>query len=141
MFSRFQLIDALITAISIVSFLLIRHEWSRYISPVIAILLSYCFIRGSVRRLSLSANELINAGVPVQQQDEIVDILLSHRSACVKRIADIRCYILDRRLNIAVGVSYKEEATYQQQTQALRVWRDAVHERYPGSIIRVEFVD
>ena len=77
----------------------------------------------------------------MQQQDEIVDILLSHRSAVVERIADIRCYVLDRRLHIVVGVSYRKETTCQQQTQVLQAWREAISEKYPGSILRVEFAD
>ncbi len=45
------LIDVLVTAITVVSFILLQYDWSRYISPVAAILLSCFFILGSIRRV------------------------------------------------------------------------------------------
>lgn len=135
------IVDALIGAISIVSFVFLKYEWSRYMSPIATILLSCCFIVGSVRRIRESFNELVNTAVPTMQQDVIIDILLKNRSEYVERIGDIKCYILDRRLNIVVKIAYRKDVTYQQQTELLHIWREAINEKYPDSIVSIELED
>ena len=135
------LIDAIICAISVVSFVFLKYKWSWYISPIATILLSLCFIVGSGRRIKSSFNELVSAAVPVIQQDEIIDILLEHSSDYVDRIGNIRCYALDRKLNIVIGIAWKNDTTYQQQIQLLHIWREAIYERYPESIVCIELED
>ncbi len=132
------LIDVLIAVISVAVLFSPKYGWSLYISPVATVILSCCFIIGCGRRIKESFNELVNTAVPVIQQDKIIDILLEHRLDCVKHIGDIRCYVLDRKLHIAVKVEYKDDTTYHQQIQQLQIWKEAVNERYPESIVSVE---
>ena len=132
------IIDVLLAVVSVISFIFLKHEWSLYISPAATVLLSCFFIVGSGRRIKASFNELVNTAVPTIQQDEIIDILLKQRSECVERIGDIRCYQLDHKLNIIIGIAYKKDTTYQQQMQLLQIWREAINERYPKSIVSIE---
>ncbi len=132
------IIDILIGAISIISFVFAEYKWSLYISPAATILLSCCFIIGCGIRIRESFNELVNKAVPTMQQDVIVDILLKNRSDCVERIGDVRCYVLDRKLNIVIRIAFRKDTTYQQQTKLLQTWKDAVNEKYPESIVSIE---
>lgn len=132
------LLDIIIGGVSIVSFFLVRYRWSWYISPVATIILSMYFIYDSAIRLKNSFGELIHTTISIPKQDEIIDILLNQRADCLEKVEDVRCYYVDSKLYIILKIVYKEDTTYKEQMQALKIWSNAIEEIYPNCVIHAE---
>lgn len=133
------LIDLIIGFISVAVYFMKAYSWSRYISPGATIILSVLFIIESGIRIRNSFDQLIDAPISILEQDKIVDILLeNYNKNDVDHVDGVKCYIIESKLNIVIGVVYKEKTTYQEQIKLLKVWSNAIRKQYPNSIISVE---
>ena len=132
------IIDVILGTLSIITFMLVKHKWNRYINSIASILLSIYFVYGSIIRLTKSFNELINTSISLPKQDMIIDVLLKNRSECLEKVEDVKCYYVDHTLNINLKLVFKKETTYEEQTKLLKVWIENIKNIYKDSVVHAE---
>lgn len=132
------IIDIILGVLSIITFVLIKHQWNKYVNSIFSIILSVYFVVGSLKRLKKSFSELINISISFPKEDKIIDVLLKNRSECLEKVEDMKCYYIDHILNINLKLIFKNNTTYEEQRKLLKIWIDDIKNIYKDSAVHAE---
>jgi len=133
--SRYNLtVDLAVGAVVCICYIFRTQIWVQYLSPIAGIAMVLVFTVNYITHIKTSIMELSDFSLPVEKQDEIYDIVISHRSG-IQKIVSIKCHQLNKRVYIDITLILKETTTYGEQKQLLTELKKEINELIPGASV------
>jgi len=132
--------DAVIMFACIACYILKDNIASAYISPIVGIISILYFLFTYFKHIRSLVKELSDVSIPVEGQDELLDIVLNNREG-IKKIQGINCHTLNSILYVDIVLSFKDEITYEKQKSFMNTVTEKIHEKHPKARVRLVFED
>jgi len=113
---------------------------SSYLSSIVSMLIIIYFIFTCVTHMKDSFKELADVSIPLEQQDQIFDIVLDNKDT-LKQIESVNCHILNHIVHVDISVRFKGPTTFDEETDFLENVKLQVHEKIPNAIVRLIISD
>lgn len=135
--SRYNLIsDAAVGVAVLVCFVFRTQVWVAYLSPAFSIVMAAVFAAGYIRHISRSVTELLDAALPITEQDKLYDIVLQNRQM-IRKIESVSSHRLNERVYVDICLSLLEQTTFAEQKELLAQLNRDIQQIMPGAEVRL----
>jgi len=109
---------------------------SGYLSPIVGIVSIAIFLMQYIKHMSGSFKELSDVSIPLDDQDNIYDIVLENKEH-IKQINSVNCHSLNSKVYVDVNVVFKDGTTYEDQMNFLNKIKSQIQENIQEPVVRL----
>jgi len=128
--------DVLVGVAVALCFIFRTSMFSAYLSPCVGIISIAIFLWQYVKHMHGSFKELSDVSIPLDDQDNIFDIVLANKEH-IKLIKSVNCHSLNSQVYVDVNVVFKDGTTYEEQVEFLDKIKTQISIKIQDPVVRL----